>query len=136
MVVSESGKSYDPQVAAILKQRYRELDSLARSQPANGKARLATNLRTTLGKSPAAGFEKTSVPAPQMEVADRRLGALSCIAAVRQEVQMLLELSHELGGAECQTDRQRRSLAGAVASVQFQGAGHNAVSAGGSPAGA
>lgn len=99
VVVSESGKSYDPQVAAILKQRYRELDSLARLQPANGKARLATSMRTTLGRSPAAGFEKTSVPAPQAEVTDRRLGVSSCIAAVRQEVQMLLELSHELGSS-------------------------------------
>jgi diguanylate cyclase (GGDEF)-like protein/putative nucleotidyltransferase with HDIG domain len=90
-VASLSGKSFDPQVVEVLQRRYQELDRLANSQPL-GKSRLSKNLRIGRGIAPAAGFE-TSGPADESRNGD----FLASIAAARQEVHLLFELTSDLG---------------------------------------
>jgi diguanylate cyclase (GGDEF)-like protein len=66
---------------------------MANSQPL-GKSRLSKNLKIGRGLAPAAGFE-TSGPAEQAEDRD----FLSSIAAARQEVHLLFELTSDLGSS-------------------------------------
>jgi diguanylate cyclase (GGDEF)-like protein/putative nucleotidyltransferase with HDIG domain len=88
-----AGKSFDPAVVAILKRRYIELEQLAQAQPI--PAKLSTDVRIERGESPAAGFE-TSPSAP---AGSKKIDFLSSIAAARQEVQLLFELTRDLGNS-------------------------------------
>jgi diguanylate cyclase (GGDEF)-like protein/putative nucleotidyltransferase with HDIG domain len=99
MVAEQSGKSFDPAIVAILQRRYRELECLARRHPV-GPAALSTNTPVPRGEKPAAGFEQTTAAA---SVADK-IGFLSSIAAARQEVQTLFELSADLGHSQSMSD--------------------------------
>jgi diguanylate cyclase (GGDEF)-like protein/putative nucleotidyltransferase with HDIG domain len=87
-----AGKSFDPRVVAILTLRYPELEQLAKAQPLT-QTRLSMEVRVPRGQSPAAGFE-TSHTAPPGE---KKIDPLSSIAAARQEVQLLFELTRDLG---------------------------------------
>ena len=95
VVVAEAGKSFDPEVVKVIKQRYVELEQMAHVRH-TVKSRLSTSLKIENGKAPAAGFE-----ASEKESSSSRKGNsvdfLSSIAAARQEVQMLFELSQSLG---------------------------------------
>jgi len=95
-VVSESGTSFDPQVVAVLKRRYIELEAMAQAQQVE-KAKLSTDLKIERGLEPAAGFEKTKAPASG--VTEKSTDFLSSIAAARQEVQNLFELAQDLGNS-------------------------------------
>ena len=89
-----SGKSFDPKVIAILKRRYLELEQLAKSQPLS-QAKLSTEIKIERGESPEAGFETESTPVP----VGKKMDFLSSIAAARQEVQLLFELTRDLGNS-------------------------------------
>jgi diguanylate cyclase (GGDEF)-like protein/putative nucleotidyltransferase with HDIG domain len=96
-VVAESGISFDPKVVTILKTRYVELEEMATSHADELQlAKLSTDIKVERGAAPAAGFasdgEKLEAPAPQPDFR-------ASIAAARQEVQMLFELSHDLGNS-------------------------------------
>ncbi len=92
-VEKESGKSFDPAVVEVLKERYRELEQLARkaceqvNEPA-ASTELAPNAR------PMAGLE-----APDSGTGVTQAGFLTSIAAARQEAQTLFELTQELGNS-------------------------------------
>ena len=99
MIVGLAGTAYDPEIVAILQRRYVELEAMARKLPApvagSSKRRIVER-----GDRPAAGFEKTGADASL----DDKLGFLTSIAAARQEVQTLFELSGDLGNSLCLTD--------------------------------
>lgn len=92
IVSSEAGKSYDPKVVEILERRYRELEAMAQQARVGSIARLPKSLSIVGGDSPANGFEE-----PQHFNFDSGSAFLSSIAAARQEVQILHEITHDLG---------------------------------------
>jgi diguanylate cyclase (GGDEF)-like protein/putative nucleotidyltransferase with HDIG domain len=95
IINSESGKSFDPRVVEVLARRYTELEQMALAQSWD-KKRLSTNVKIEKGLAPAAGFEQTPAPANgRKDVFD----PLCSIAAARQEVQMLFELTQDLGNS-------------------------------------
>ncbi|HWO39452.1 MAG TPA: HD domain-containing phosphohydrolase, partial [Candidatus Acidoferrum sp.] len=95
-LAAESGKSFDPKVVAVLKERYQHLERLAvakSAQDPNGP--LSTSIKIERGLEPAAGFENATV----QDYAGRETTFLSSIAAARQEAQSLFELSQDLGAS-------------------------------------
>jgi len=91
-IVAEAGTSYDPRVVDLLRSHYREWEALTRAASPR-KHSLSTNVKVYNGGAPAAGFQATATPdSEQPEF-------LSSIAAARQEVQMLYELSQDLGNS-------------------------------------
>src|SRR5258708_13354377 len=60
------------------------------------KKRLSTHVKVEKGLAPAAGFEQTPAPANGRK---DTFDPLSSIAAARQEVQMLFELTQDLGNS-------------------------------------
>jgi diguanylate cyclase (GGDEF)-like protein/putative nucleotidyltransferase with HDIG domain len=90
-VESLSGKNFDPQVIEILKKRYLELERMANSQPI-GKSRLSKNVKVERDVAPATGFE-TAASGVETESGD----FLTSIAAARQEVHLLFEMTSDLG---------------------------------------
>ena len=96
-VKGQSGTSFDPRVVDVVYRRYRELESMATAGQVE-KARLSTDMRIERGDAPAAGFENTGQP--RMAVLAGETGDfLQQIAAARQEVQMLFEMSRDLGNS-------------------------------------
>ena len=96
IVEAESGKAFDPAVIALLKGCYLELESRAAAQPA-ATVRLATDMVVARGSAPATGFEQSAgLPMPQV---NEMLDPLTSIAAARQEVQSLYELTRDLGNS-------------------------------------
>ncbi len=95
IINSESGKSFDPRVVEVLARRYTELEQMALAQNWD-KKRLSTHVKIEKGLAPAAGFEQT--PAPLNGRKDA-FDPLCSIAAARQEVQMLFELTQDLGNS-------------------------------------
>ena len=91
MVLRRSGKSFDPKIVAILHRRYRELEAMARSVPPPEQAPSIPVVAR--GDAPAAGFEETQAAGSE----DDKIGFLTSIAAARQEMQTLFELSADLG---------------------------------------
>jgi len=93
----ESGRSFDPQVIAVLERRYTELENLVRDRTSTqDKSRRSTELTdasTARAVEPAAGFAAQGVrKGPERSF-------LSSIAAARQEAQTLFELSQDLGAS-------------------------------------
>ncbi len=99
MVMEQSGKSFDPAILAILQRRYRELESMACKQPVE-VSDLSSSTIVSRGEQPDAGFEVTTASASATD----KIGFLSSIAAARQEVQTLFELSGELGHSQSMTN--------------------------------
>jgi len=94
IISAEAGKSFDPKVVEVLQRRYKELEQMALAQSWD-KKRLSTHVKVERGVAPAAGFEQTPPPNGRKDVFD----PLSSIAAARQEVQMLFELTQDLGNS-------------------------------------
>jgi diguanylate cyclase (GGDEF)-like protein/putative nucleotidyltransferase with HDIG domain len=94
VVIGEGGKSYDPALVEILRANYREWEQMAKAC-STGRDKVNTNIQVKLGKAPDAGFEQNLPPdeAPEGNEYD----FVSHIAAARQEVQALYELSLDLG---------------------------------------
>jgi diguanylate cyclase (GGDEF)-like protein/putative nucleotidyltransferase with HDIG domain len=91
-IESLSGKSFDPRVVEVLKLRYRELERMAQAQPL-GKPKLSKDLKIGPGLAPAAGLEVSHADKSQPRY------FLDSIAAARQEVRLLFELTRELGSS-------------------------------------
>ncbi len=99
VVVSESGKSYDPRVVQILQRRYRELEEMVRRRQGSRRNTPAWGSTARRAAAPAAGYERAR---SRLEINDGRDGALdflSSIAAARHEAHALLELSQALGSS-------------------------------------
>ncbi|HWX91997.1 MAG TPA: HD domain-containing phosphohydrolase [Terriglobales bacterium] len=94
-VAADAGKSFDPRVVDILQRRYVELEKLAHAEPSKAPAKLSKDIKVERGLAPAAGFAET--PRSTAPRSDQGRDYLASIAAARQEVQGLFELSHELG---------------------------------------
>ncbi|MDQ6707645.1 MAG: diguanylate cyclase [Acidobacteriota bacterium] len=84
-VVSESGRSFDPKIVAMLQSRYVELEQMAKSQPIP-PSRLSKGLKILNGAAPAAGFE-TAGPGD----------FITSIATATREAQAMFELTENLG---------------------------------------
>ena len=95
IVASEAGKSFDPRVVEVLSRRYKELEQLALAQNWD-KKRLSTHVKIERGVAPAAGFEQTP---PAANGHKEPFDPLCSIAAARQEVQMLFEMTQDLGNS-------------------------------------
>jgi diguanylate cyclase (GGDEF)-like protein/putative nucleotidyltransferase with HDIG domain len=99
VVIAESGKAFDPRVVAALSRRYVELESMAQQHGVE-VSRLSTNLKITNGPAPAAGFEAAAPPpAKGGSSKEAPMDFLNSIAAARQEVQALFEISQDLGNS-------------------------------------
>jgi diguanylate cyclase (GGDEF)-like protein/putative nucleotidyltransferase with HDIG domain len=90
-VESLAGKSFDPRVVEVLKRRYRDLEKLTQTQPL-GKPKLSKDVKIDRGLAPAAGLEVSQADKGQRYFLDS-------IAAARQEVRLLFELTRELGSS-------------------------------------
>src|ERR1700729_1364497 len=64
-VVADAGRSFDPQVVAILHRRYIELEKMANEQPLQAPPKLSTDVKVERGSAPAAGFETSAGPDAQ-----------------------------------------------------------------------
>ncbi|MGH9511466.1 MAG: diguanylate cyclase domain-containing protein [Terriglobales bacterium] len=91
----ESGKSFDPQVVKVLLRRSKHLEKLVHksaSKPAHMP--LSDGVRAGNESAPASGFERSSQSKrPPMSEAT----FLDSVAAAKQEVQILFEMSQQLG---------------------------------------
>jgi diguanylate cyclase (GGDEF)-like protein/putative nucleotidyltransferase with HDIG domain len=91
----ESGKSFDPKVVEIILRRYRHLEKLVQKRASTMvQPVLSTDVRVGHGAAPASGFEGSS---ESVGPAVNESTFLDSIAAAKQEVQVLFELSQELG---------------------------------------
>jgi diguanylate cyclase (GGDEF)-like protein/putative nucleotidyltransferase with HDIG domain len=99
VVKADSGKAFDPKVVDALALHYTEWERKA--QDKNGQAgKLSTEVKIERGAAPAAGFEATKKVAPAEEKASAAPNDfLHSIAAARQEVQALFEISQDLGNS-------------------------------------
>ncbi|HXP86588.1 MAG TPA: diguanylate cyclase [Bryobacteraceae bacterium] len=97
VVVSESGKAYDPKVVEVLARRYVELERMAQARSSK-LGKLSTDLKVFRGAAPAAGFEREAAAAVKTpQLGQPPTDFLTSIAAARQEVQALFEISQDLG---------------------------------------
>ena len=94
VVEKDSGKAFDPRVVEVLQRRYVELEKMAKAEGAS-EVRLSTEVKVDRGDAPAAGFEATAVSPSSTK--DAPIDYVGLIAAARQEVQTLFEITQELG---------------------------------------
>jgi diguanylate cyclase (GGDEF)-like protein/putative nucleotidyltransferase with HDIG domain len=94
-VAKLAGRSFDPEVVALLQKRYVELEQKATSQN-KPMARLSTDVRVERGDAPDAGFE---VSDPESSRTGKEYEFLESIGAARQEAQLLFEFSQDLGSS-------------------------------------
>ena len=95
MVEQESGKAFDPLIVELLGRRYKDLERKARSEVADEQQGVASNLRVERGAAPATGFAQdgsTPLVAPDA-------GFTLAIANARREVQLLVEITGDLGNS-------------------------------------
>jgi diguanylate cyclase (GGDEF)-like protein/putative nucleotidyltransferase with HDIG domain len=98
VVIAESGKAFDPKVVAVLAARYVELERLAQAKD-SASGRLSLDVKIVNGESPAAGFEKSKDVPVERKSREGAVDFLTSIAAARQEVQALFEISQDLGNS-------------------------------------
>jgi diguanylate cyclase (GGDEF)-like protein/putative nucleotidyltransferase with HDIG domain len=99
VVVSESGKAFDPRIVEVLSERVAEWERMAQEK-SGYRGKLSRNVKVERGAAPAAGFESSNheKPVPQ-KIAAGANDFLTSIAAARQEVQALFEISQDLGNS-------------------------------------
>jgi len=98
LVLSESGKSYDPMVVNTLQRRYRDLEKLwLNGEPHKVIERLETEIKVEQGDAPDAGLQMEPAPSGRSPLA--RAEFLQSIAAAREEAQGIFELSQTLGNS-------------------------------------
>jgi len=97
IVVSESGKSFDPVIVDIIRRRYVDLERRA-IQSGGEKAKLSMDVKIARGLAPATGFAE-SAETPALPAVQGPVDPLSSIAAATQEAQMLYELTQDLGNS-------------------------------------
>ncbi len=93
-VVADAGKSFDPQVVAILRRRYVELEKLANAEPIQSAPKLSTDVKVERGSAPAAGFAESAEPAIQANSAN---GAANRFAAAKKQGQQIVDLGRQPG---------------------------------------
>jgi diguanylate cyclase (GGDEF)-like protein/putative nucleotidyltransferase with HDIG domain len=98
IVISESGKSFDPVIVDIIRRRYVELERLAISTGGE-KIKLSMDVKIERGLAPATGFAESIEEEPQQQSTQDSGNPLSSIAAATQEAQMLYELTQDLGNS-------------------------------------
>jgi diguanylate cyclase (GGDEF)-like protein len=96
VVQKDAGSAFDPRVVEVLSRRYVDLEKLAKTQHKPEASKLSTEVKVTRGLAPAAGFEKAA-QSPTPASAQSQGDFLSSIAAARQEVQALFEITQDLG---------------------------------------
>ncbi len=100
VVVGESGKAFDPKVVAVLVERHIELEQMAQANDeTNAHSALSVDVKIVNGESPGAGFEKSKEVSAEGRSKEGRIDFLTSIAAARQEVQALFEISQDLGNS-------------------------------------
>ena len=91
----QSGKSFDPEVVAVLQRRYVEMEALARGRTEHVEwSKLSTDMKVERGRQPATGFASVGAGRKSSEAT-----FLASIAAARQEAQALFEMSQDLGAS-------------------------------------
>jgi diguanylate cyclase (GGDEF)-like protein/putative nucleotidyltransferase with HDIG domain len=98
VVAAESGKAFDPKVVEVLTARYVELEQLAQAKE-RVKGKLSVDVKIVNGGSPAAGFEASPAMPAERRTKEGAVDFLTSIAAARQEVQALFEISQDLGNS-------------------------------------
>ncbi len=97
VVRSESGKAFDPRVVEALAKGYVEWEKKAQGI-APKPATLSKDVKIERGLAPAAGFEASN-GSPAAAPNEPSVDFLNLIAAARQEVQALFEISQDLGNS-------------------------------------
>jgi diguanylate cyclase (GGDEF)-like protein len=98
VVIAESDKAFDPQVVEVLAARYVELERMAQAKDGT-MGKLSLNVKIVNGESPAAGFEVSAAVPVERRSKEGAVDFLTSIAAARQEVQALFEISQDLGNS-------------------------------------
>ncbi|HEY4360388.1 MAG TPA: HD domain-containing phosphohydrolase [Bryobacteraceae bacterium] len=96
VVVSESGKAFDPRIVELLHKHYIQWERMAQDKSAQVE-KLSMNVKIERGAAPGAGFESSSGKTGDGKPA--AMDFLSSIASARQEVQALFEISQDLGNS-------------------------------------
>ena len=91
----QSGKSFDPNVASILRRRFQELEGMVRRKALQQPAQGPSVEQMTTGQEPAAGLAVWDAPASTRQEGD----VLDLISSARQEAQALFDLSRDLGAS-------------------------------------
>ncbi len=98
VVIADSGRAFDPKVVEVLSRRYIELEKLAQAKD-RATDRLSVDVKIVNGDSPAAGFEASAEVPVDRRSKEGTVDFLTSIAAARQEVQALFEISQDLGNS-------------------------------------
>ena len=93
IVEKEAGQSFDPEIVAILKRRYVELEHMATSLPVADEPKLSRNVKVGAGEGPASGYAEMCAVSPNPVQID----FLESITAARKEFQSLMRIVEELG---------------------------------------
>ena len=101
VVQKESGTSFDPRVVEVLTKHYVALEKMAKAARSADPMKLSKDVKVERGFAPAAGFEAAAPNAPPSAATPgaQATDFLSLIAAARQEVQALFEISQDLGNS-------------------------------------
>jgi diguanylate cyclase (GGDEF)-like protein/putative nucleotidyltransferase with HDIG domain len=95
-IANLAGIQFDPRVVEVLQANYLEFEAATRATPLRA-TKLDRNFIVSRGDAPAAGFEKlggaTAPPIPPSAT------FLDSIVSARQEVQTMLEITHDLSGS-------------------------------------
>jgi diguanylate cyclase (GGDEF)-like protein/putative nucleotidyltransferase with HDIG domain len=98
IVVSESGKSFDPAIVEIIQRRYIELEKKALNSGGE-KIKLSMDVKIERGLAPATGFAESAEPQPVLQLRAAHTDPLSSIAEATLEAHMLYELTQDLGNS-------------------------------------
>ena len=96
-VVADAGKSFDPQVVAILHRRYIELEKLANEQPLQAPPKLSTDIKVERGSAPDAGFAESLSAKGNNRKAGR--DSVAAMAAARTQSQEIIAIVRSAGGS-------------------------------------
>jgi putative nucleotidyltransferase with HDIG domain len=100
-VASEAGKAFDPQVVAILRRRYVELEKMANEQPLQAPPKLSTDIKVERGLAPDAGFAEAGKSAPDHAgIAGDFPASLAAARRQRQEILDIALQVSSLGAAD------------------------------------
>ena len=99
IVQSEAGKAFEPRAVELLAKRYVELEKKALARGKQDQGKLSVDMIVERGDAPAAGFVGSSAPVVENASKTPSIDFLTSIAAARQEVQALFEISQDLGNS-------------------------------------
>jgi diguanylate cyclase (GGDEF)-like protein/putative nucleotidyltransferase with HDIG domain len=91
----QAGKAFDPNIVAILRRRFSELEGMVRRKALVEPTPNVPAESMTRGQEPEAGLAVWDAPAPTRQEGD----ILDLISSARQEAQALFDLSRDLGAS-------------------------------------